>query len=337
MRKTEVASMHKMIRWHKEAFVHFVTNRTEHEMFFLNPAKKVNDLILFRLAKAKEKRGKHIRLFAFVFMSNHLHFLLQDPKGELAQFMGYFQGNLAKALNKHHGRRGRFRSREYSDVIVDGEAEFLDQYQYIAANPVAAGLVASPGEWAGVSSVSYMLGGQPVTGIGTNVTQYGNACRHGQKANERDFEERFSFELSVLPMLSDKTALEQIDYLEQTIADAASSALKERKTLPVMGMEKVLKQSPFDRPKSPARSPRFKFMSFCKARAKELKTAYKYFVGVYRGCCQMLIAYFEKELSLGYHGAKICDHAIARYISRAPAIVWPAGCYVPTTHQPITE
>lgn len=35
-----------------------------------------------------------------LLVSNHFHALLQDPEGELANFMGYFQGNLCSATIK---------------------------------------------------------------------------------------------------------------------------------------------------------------------------------------------------------------------------------------------
>ncbi|MBN2342225.1 MAG: transposase [Deltaproteobacteria bacterium] len=327
--------MARMIRWHKEEFVHFVTNRTEHEMLFLLPTQKINGLILFWLAKAKEKKGKHIKLFSFVFMSNHFHFLLQDPEGELADFMGYFQGNLAKAVNKIHKRKGKFWSREYDDLIVDGEDEFWNRCAYIAANPVAAGLVAKPAMWGGVSSVPYQKNNSIVVGKGLNVSKYNDAKRHGRKVDRNKFEEKFSFALTTPPMLHDKTVNERVKYLSELISNAGRLARKKRGATTSMGMKRVLAQSPFDRPKAPARGARFKIMSFCKARKEELYEKYRLFVSLYRGCCQSLIEYFNDAPNFKGLDLKTTDMAYAKYIQQAPPIIWPDGCYVPTTHKPI--
>lgn len=93
-------------------------------MFFLLPNKETNDLIRFWMAKGISKYAQNLEVFAFCFLSNHFHMLVRDPGGQLAIFMSYFQGNLAKAVNKKIGRKGTFWGREYDDVIVDGEDEF---------------------------------------------------------------------------------------------------------------------------------------------------------------------------------------------------------------------
>jgi len=326
-----------MIRWHEKQFIHFVTNRTEHAMFFLLPTQEINELILFWLAKAKENKGKNIQLYSFTFMSNHMHMLLQDPEGELADFMGYFEGNLAKAVNKIHQRKGKFWSREYDDVIVDGEEEFWDRYSYIAANPVAAGLVAKPNMWGGVCSVPFVNDNRPVVGKGLDVTGYNEARRHGRKADKKKFEETFTFSLSTPPMLQGLPENEQRNFLSTLIADAGRLARKKRGASSSLGMEKVLKQSSFDRPNSPAQGARFKIMSFCKARKKELEEMYRRFTGYYRACCQTLIEYFHNAPQLDGLDLDAYEKAYVEHMRKAPTIVWPPGCYVPTTHKPICE
>ena len=42
------------LRIHEKDAIHFVTNRTEHQMFLLLPTKAVNKLVLQWLARAKE-------------------------------------------------------------------------------------------------------------------------------------------------------------------------------------------------------------------------------------------------------------------------------------------
>ena len=85
--------------------------------------------------------GEGIEVYAFVFLSNHFHILVRDTKGTFAAFMWYFQGNVARAINRELERKGGFWSREYDDVIVTGDEEFLDRYAYTVGNAVKAGLV----------------------------------------------------------------------------------------------------------------------------------------------------------------------------------------------------
>ena len=141
------------IRMHLKNEVHFVTNRCEHEMFLLLPSKQSTEIIQCWFARALCLFGQGIEIYAFVFLGNHWHALLRDTNGTLAAFMWYFQGNVAKAINKELGRKGRFWSREYDDVIVPGEAELLDRYAYTVSNAVKAGLVDTSDEWPGWSSL----------------------------------------------------------------------------------------------------------------------------------------------------------------------------------------
>jgi hypothetical protein len=261
--------MARMIRWHQEEFIHFVTNRTQHRMFFLLPVKEIK-------------------------------------------------------------RTGTFWEREYDDLIVDGEVEFLNRIGYIAANPVEAGLVATPGMWGGVTSVHYALGNQPVVGKGLDVTGYNNATRFGRKADRKKFEDTYSFELTPLPMLRDKSSAERCDYLKTLIGDAGREVRMKRGATKSMGMEKVRAQSPFDSPRSSANKPRFKFMSFCKERAEELQQMYQRFVGHYRSCMQQLFVYYENAPAI-----ESDEKAYIQYVEKAPQIIWPHGCFVPSRHLPI--
>jgi REP element-mobilizing transposase RayT len=88
---------------HLPGEIHLVTNRCEEGRFFLLPTQTVNVLIRYWLARAKVEVGDAIDIFAFCFSVNHFHLLLRDNGGGLAKFMGYFQGNLARAINEHLG------------------------------------------------------------------------------------------------------------------------------------------------------------------------------------------------------------------------------------------
>ena len=83
---------------------HFVTVRCIGAMFLLRPDAELNQIIGFWLARAAT-RFPGIRLLAAVALSNHVHLLLHDSTSELALFMEYFEGNLAKAVNEVRSRR----------------------------------------------------------------------------------------------------------------------------------------------------------------------------------------------------------------------------------------
>ena len=114
---------------------------------------------MYWLARAMLKYGSGIEIFAFAFLSNHFHILLKDTLGQLAQFMCYFEGNVARAVNRELGRHGKFWGRAYDDMIVDGEEEFWDRWLYTTCNAVKAGLVEKAEHWEGATSIPMCLTG----------------------------------------------------------------------------------------------------------------------------------------------------------------------------------
>ena len=83
----------------------FVTFRCLEAMHLLRPDPASVALFGYWLVRAL-RRFPGIRLAAVVQMSNHGHLTLEDADGVLADFMEYFLGNLARAMNALRGRRG---------------------------------------------------------------------------------------------------------------------------------------------------------------------------------------------------------------------------------------
>jgi len=167
------------IRMHMPNDIHFVTNRCEQERFFMLPSKTINQIIGAWFARALCLFGDGLEIYAFVFISNHFHLLVRDTKGTLAQFMDYFQGNVARAINREIGRKGKFWAREYDDAIVAGDAEFINRYVYILCNAVKAGLVEHAAQWPGWSSLHGALTNTGYSFDLLNKTKYYNATRNG--------------------------------------------------------------------------------------------------------------------------------------------------------------
>jgi hypothetical protein len=69
-------------------------------------------------------------------------------------FLGWLVpiSELARRLNKLYGREGTlYAGRFKAEPVLDDEA-MIEKMRYILCNPVAAGLVRTPGEWPGVTS-----------------------------------------------------------------------------------------------------------------------------------------------------------------------------------------
>ena len=87
-------------------------------------------------------------LHAWVIMSNHVHILI-DPHVELARITKTIKGYSAPQANIILGRTGEpFWAIEYYDHWVRTLKEFENIIRYIEFNPVKAGLVANPEDYA---------------------------------------------------------------------------------------------------------------------------------------------------------------------------------------------
>ncbi|MBN2525789.1 MAG: transposase [Deltaproteobacteria bacterium] len=314
----------KPLRIHDSNYVYFVTNRTHQQRFFVLPTKENNKAIRYWLAKSKNKHGKHIEIYAFIFLSNHFHILLRDPAGELPRFMNYFQGNLARAINRNIKRKGKFWQREYHDLVVDtvsSDEVFWDRYAYTALNAVKSGLVSTATQWGGVSSVPHMLCNTPITGKGLNKTKYGDKKRHNKNVKPKEFEETFEFTLSTPPFLENQEESARLKFIQSLFKSAAVAYRKARLNKPVLGMKKVLKQSFQDRPRSPKQSPRTRFKSFCADAKMDFKKMYKTFVGIYKHAVHLMFVYFN-------------DTDRNQHVSIDTTFPWPPGSYPPTKHKP---
>jgi len=296
---------------------YFVTNRCEQERLFLLPRPKVLQLIGAWLAKSLEEHGDGIELYAFIFLSNHFHLLLRDTKGQLAEFMYYFQLNLAKSVNELLGRRGHFFARKYDAAPVLTDEDFENRWAYIATNAVKAGLVSSASSGPFFSSLEMALDGRPRSFEWTDRTALHNKSRRGQRVLREEVTLRYSLELSVPPQwrgLSERgrrarmkglVKANEVRYGRERRAEGRS----------VLGARRVLQQSPLMRPRKPSRSPRVEV--FC--RDRELEAAHlemkKQTAGLYR---EEFGAFLEAAL-----------------MGRRASADWPPGTYPPSSLWPV--
>ena len=89
------------------------------------------------------------RLLAWVVMPNHVHVLVESRIGHgLADIMHSWKRHTARLINRHLGQSGPLWRREYWDRYIRDERHYDAAVAYIENNPVQAGLVAKPAEWA---------------------------------------------------------------------------------------------------------------------------------------------------------------------------------------------
>jgi REP element-mobilizing transposase RayT len=113
-------------------------------MYLLDPRFKK----LFLSFVKKAKRKFRFNLWDFCIMGNHIHFSIQPGKdGTLSEIMQWIKCNFAKAWNKAHNRKRHVWEERFYSRIIKRITDFLRVREYIAENPVKAGLVEQAAEW----------------------------------------------------------------------------------------------------------------------------------------------------------------------------------------------
>lgn len=280
-----------------------VTTRTIQGRFLLRPSKALNALAVGVIARAQRRYG--VEIHAIVVLSNHYHLLLSVGSAwQLASFMNFVNGNLAREAGRLYGWRDRFWSRRYQATLVSQEPQAqIDRLRYILAHGSKEGLVTKPGEWPGVQCARALSSGEPLEGHWINRTRWFQA--RTTEASESDFAERETLELTPLPCwdhLSEHAQLERVrDLLDAIETEFMPVGSSRRKPL---GTKRILRQHPHQRPRHSKRSPAPRFHCFTREMRRILSDAYRSFLLAYRSAAQ--------RLRLGHRDVE-----------------FPAGCYPP--------
>ena len=102
-----------------------------------------NATLMVDVLRSYVAAGK-FRLHDFVVMPDHVHLLI-TVGGDMTieKAMQFIKGGFSFRLQKETGYLGEVWQRGFSEVRVDNSQSFLQHREYIAGNPVKAGLVDS--------------------------------------------------------------------------------------------------------------------------------------------------------------------------------------------------
>lgn len=125
--------------------VFFVTTKTSMGQRLLQSER--NAMLLIDVLRSKMAERKFI-VHDFVVMPDHLHLLI-TVRGDMTieKAMQLIKGGFSFRLKREFQFLGEVWQRGFSEMRADDEERFLGYREYIAQNPVKAGLAASPGEY----------------------------------------------------------------------------------------------------------------------------------------------------------------------------------------------
>jgi putative transposase len=94
-------------------------------------------------------RENHCEIYAFVLMTNHVHLLAAGlARGAISRMMQSVGRRHARYVNDTHGRTGALYDGRFKSSLIQTERYFLTCMRYIELNPVRAGMVKSPDQYA---------------------------------------------------------------------------------------------------------------------------------------------------------------------------------------------
>ena len=120
----------------------FATTRTSQGRPLLQSER--NATLMIDVRRSYVATGK-FRLHDFVVMPDHLHLLMTVGSGMTIQkAMPFIKGGFSYRLKKECGYWGEVWQRGFSEARVERQRSFRQHREYIAENPVSAGLAGSP-------------------------------------------------------------------------------------------------------------------------------------------------------------------------------------------------
>ncbi len=255
----------------------FIPVRCARAAFRLTTDQERTNAFKFTLAQALE-HAQGIRISAAVQLSNHYHLVLTDQRAELATFMEYLNGQLAKALNRIDRTRGQVFERRYAATeIVDDDA-FADRIVYAITNPVAANLVRTHLDWPGLVAWFGSVDG-PIPCTRFRGRDFRRATEAAKRLGDPPpiaelFTDRADLHLVPADGVDRIKVRHDIRHRE--------NRLDQERVGRVLGVQKVLEADPFDAPTHPKRSP----MPLCHASTKQMwfdyRAHWRAFVHAYR-------------------------------------------------------
>jgi REP element-mobilizing transposase RayT len=286
-------SMGRKLRYAPEGGALFeITDRTLHGRPLFRPSRELNEIVLGVLGRAQ--RLYEVSLCSFVMLSGHYHMLVRVKDArQLADFMQYFNGNLAKEVARLTGWKDKIFARRYQAIQVsDEEAAQVERLRYHLAHGVKEDLVERVDQWPGVHCARALIEGEPLKGFWFNRSQEYAAKKRGETFGKYEYAAEETVVFAPLPCWSHLPVAEQrrrVAELVQEIEEEARVRREETGVKP-LGLKEILAQEPTRRPRKLKKSPAPFVHAATKAMRRELWEAYAWFVAAYRDAAEKLRA-----------------------------------------------
>jgi REP element-mobilizing transposase RayT len=100
--------------------------------------------------------GFRLKFYAYALMSNHIHLFLRTMLPNISDVMYYVNIDYSHHFNKRHRKTGHLFESRFKSKLVQEDRYFLGLLRYVHMNPVKAGMVAGPEQYAWSSHRAYL-------------------------------------------------------------------------------------------------------------------------------------------------------------------------------------
>ena len=261
-----------------------VTTRTTCGFYLLPANPQFARIMVGVLGRAQEKYP--VQIHAAVAASNHYHLILTPADTEqLADFMEFVNGNLAREAGRLTGWHGSFWADRYHLIPISPEPEALvERLRYVLSNTVKENLVARVADWEGLHCAEALIDGKPMAGMWYDrAVEYEvhrqaerKATRNGspiEPVKRGDFMMPYELKLAPLPCWANLPRAEIRKRVAQMVVDieTAAAQLREQLGSELVGMEKIRHQNPLERPPRSKNSPK----PLCHAASKDMRERFR--------------------------------------------------------------
>lgn len=121
------------------------------------------------VAALRKFDGQRYELLAWCVMPNHVHVLIRQAESwSLGPIVKSWKTYTARMINRRLERTGHLWAADYFDRYTRDENQLIGAIRYIEANPVKAGLCATPEDWP-FSSAATLRGRQRLQSASTTL------------------------------------------------------------------------------------------------------------------------------------------------------------------------
>ena len=280
---------------------HHVVSRCIQGFAFLKPTRQIRAMTKGVVGYALDKYQDRIQLHHYVFLSNHFHLLLSSESSQdLAEFMCFFKGNLARELARIHNWHGTLWQKRYSSEEILDEKGLEDVFKYLTQNSVKEGLVNHPKDWTGLHGYHQIVMGKKVNGPWIDRTGYYHSQQRREHKTIAEFTHDYKIKLSPPPMWSHLSKADYKSKCNKLCAEAIRDALQSRGTRSALGMKKVLSENV-----TKVRLTKKSNRPLCRTKCVQTLKAYQALYFAFKAKFQKVSADLRQAIRLGQSTANI--------------------------------